>query len=66
MRVTRGRVVLAKGQEQPYVVVLEDEFGGRSEHLVGTIRDGEAMIRSRMAAARPEEIEQMRLSRHQD
>jgi hypothetical protein len=66
MRVTRGRVVLAKGQEQPYLVVLEDEWGGRSEHLVGTIRDGEAMIRLRMAPARPEVAEQMRQSRHRD
>jgi hypothetical protein len=66
MRVTRGRVVLATGQEHPYVVVLEDEWGGRSEHLVATIRDGEAMIRSRMAPTRPEDAEQMRQSRHQD
>jgi hypothetical protein len=66
MRVTRGRIVLAKGQEQPYLVVLEDEFGGRSEHMVDTIRNGEALIRSRTAFARPQDVEQMRQSRHQD
>jgi hypothetical protein len=65
MRVTRGRIVLARGQDQPYLVVLENEAGTRSEHLVATIREGEAMIRSRLLPPR-DNIELMRTSRHQD
>jgi hypothetical protein len=48
MRVTRGRIVMTRGQELPYLVVLENEVGGRSEHSVATIKEGEAMIRSRL------------------
>jgi hypothetical protein len=65
MRVTRGRIVMTRGQELPYLVVLENEAGGRSELLVATIREGEAIIRSRL---RPplHNIELVRTSRHQD
>jgi hypothetical protein len=65
MRVTRGRIVLARGREQPYLVVMENEAGDRSEHLVATIREGEAIIRSRLLPPR-DHIEMMRTSRHQD
>ena len=65
MRVTRGRIVIAQGQEQPYLVVLENEAGARSEYLVATIREGEAMIRARLSPAQ-DNIQRLKTSRHQD
>jgi hypothetical protein len=49
MPVKNGRVVLNRGGEQPYKVVLDHEPSGQSEHLVGSVAEGEAMIRARLA-----------------
>lgn len=51
-----GRVVMTPGEEQPYKVVLEHADGlADSEHPVGSVRDGELLIRRRSPAPpRPE------------
>jgi hypothetical protein len=53
MRVRHGKVVLTRGQRHPYKVVLEHECGEQSEHPVGTIKEGEALIRSRVLPPPP-------------
>jgi hypothetical protein len=62
MRVKRGHVVLTRGQEQPYKVILEYEWGEHSEHPVTTIMEGEALIRSRVCPPAPHEVEKLRQS----
>lgn len=47
MGVTRGRIVLTANAQYPYKVVLEHD-GRESEHPVSTVREGEALIRSRI------------------
>jgi hypothetical protein len=56
MRVKRGYVVLTSGQDHPYKTVFEFECGERSEHPVDTIREGEALIRSRLLPPPPEAV----------
>jgi hypothetical protein len=48
MRARSGRVVLTPRASQPYEVVLECEGDRRENHPVATIREGEALIRSRV------------------
>jgi len=54
--VVGGRVVKTPDEEQPYKVVLEHSDGlADSEHPVGSVRDGELLIRRRSPAQpRPE------------
>lgn len=54
--VVGGRVVTTPGRELPYKVVLEYADGrADSEHPVGSVRDGELLIRRRSPARpRPE------------
>jgi hypothetical protein len=49
MPVKSGRVVLNRGGEKPYKVLLEHEPSGQSEHLVDTVAQGEALIRARLS-----------------
>ena len=49
MPVKNGRVVLNRGGEKPYMVVLDHEPSGQSEHLVDSVAEGEALIRARCA-----------------
>ena len=56
MRVKRGYVVKTSGQGHLYKTVLEHESGERSEHPVDTIREGEALIRSRLLPPSPEAV----------
>jgi hypothetical protein len=44
-----GRVVITPGAELPYKVVLEQEGDGTIELPVATVRDGENLIRRRLA-----------------
>jgi len=48
MMVRSGRVIVTRGASQPYEVVLECEGDRRENHPVATIREGEALIRSRL------------------
>ena len=54
--VVGGRVVKTPDEAQPYKVVLEHADGGAdSEHPVGSVRDGELLIRRRSPSRpRPE------------
>lgn len=54
MRVTHGRVVLTRHQEQPYKVVMEHEDGENTEFPVRSIREGEDLIRLRLLPRSPE------------
>jgi hypothetical protein len=45
MTATRGRVVQTPTRDKPYKVVLEHEGGADTEHMVTTMREGEALIR---------------------
>lgn len=47
MPAIRGRVVQTPGEEKPYKVVLEYEGRGITEHPVSTMREGEALIKSK-------------------
>ena len=60
MRVQRGHVVLTRGQEHLYKVILEYEWGDHSEHPVDSIREGEALIRSRVSPPPKAEIQKLR------
>ena len=60
MRVQRGHVVLTRGQEHLYKVILEYEWGDHSEHPVDSIREGEALIRSRVCPPLKAEVEKLR------
>jgi hypothetical protein len=44
-----GRVVVTPSAALPYKVVFEQEGNGRAEHPVATVREGEALIRARIA-----------------
>jgi uncharacterized Zn-finger protein len=46
--VTGGRVVVTPGEVQPYKVVLEHAHMNDTEHAFGSMREGEAFIRSEM------------------
>lgn len=43
-----GRVVLTPEEPLPYKVVLQHKDGADSEHEVGSVRAGEAMIRDNL------------------
>ena len=60
MRVKGGHIVLTPGQEQPYKVVLDYEWGEHSEHPVATVCAGEALIRARLAPPPKEGVEALR------
>jgi hypothetical protein len=60
MRVQRGHVVLTRGQEHLYKVILEYEWGEHSEHPVRTVKEGEALIRSRVYPPPTPEVEKLR------
>ncbi len=47
MVVKGARVVRTQGGETPYMVILDDDEQGRSEHPVATVREGEALIREK-------------------
>ena len=53
MAVSSGRIVITRGAEKPYKVILEHEPSGTSEHPVSTIAEGEALIRQRIKPAAP-------------
>ena len=61
--VVGGRVVTTPDGEQPYKVVLEHADGlADSEHPVGSVRDGELLIRRRSPARpRPETMREWNL-----
>jgi hypothetical protein len=44
-----GRVVVTPGAALPYKVVIEREGIGCAEHPVATVREGEALLRRRLA-----------------
>ena len=46
----RGRIVCTPGENRPYKVVISAEEVLVSEHPVGSVREGEAMIRDRCDA----------------
>ena len=48
MGIQKARVVLTRGADQPYKVVLEYRSNMQTEHPVATIRDGEELIRRRL------------------
>lgn len=48
MRVRSGKVVITRSKTKPYKVVLLRDTQGKLEYPVGTIRQGEALIRSRL------------------
>jgi hypothetical protein len=50
VRARSGRVVVTRGEIQPYEVVLDCEDDRREHHPVATVREGEALIRSRLPA----------------
>ena len=50
MVIQNGRVVLTRGADQPYKVVLEYGANVRTEHPVATIREGEELIRRKLPA----------------
>jgi hypothetical protein len=60
MRVTGGRVVLTPQQEQPYKVVLQHECGKQSEYPAATVKQGEALIRSRLQTPQQDQISSLR------
>jgi hypothetical protein len=62
MRVTGGQIVLTRGQELPYKVVLQYEWGDQTEHPTATVRQGEAMIRSRLMPPPPDQVNELRHS----
>jgi hypothetical protein len=62
MRVTGGRIVLTRGRELPYKVVLQYEWGEQTEHPTAIFRQGEAMIRSRLTPPPPEQLDELRHS----
>jgi hypothetical protein len=43
-------MLVTPGAAQPYKVVLEHKQTGDTEHAVGTMREGEAFIRSELPA----------------
>jgi hypothetical protein len=47
---TRGHVVKAPSESEPYKVVLEHEDGKETEQLVPIVRDGEALIKQETPA----------------
>lgn len=51
MRAAAGWIVQTRGRDQPYKVVLDYEQGRSEEVLVGSIREGEELIRQRLASA---------------
>lgn len=46
MPIVSGRIVIDRGGEQPYKLVLRHEPPATSVHAVATIREGEAMLRT--------------------
>jgi hypothetical protein len=62
VRVSSGRVVLTRDEQQPYKVVLDFEDGGVSEHRVRTMQEAEAMIRQRLLPPVPFEVDRLRCS----
>ena len=47
LEVVKASVVCTPGAEQPYKAVLHYRDGRCAEHPVSTVRDGEALIRSK-------------------
>jgi hypothetical protein len=50
---SRGHIVQTPTKEQPYKVVLEHENSPDTEHAVGTVREGESLIRDQTPAPAP-------------
>jgi hypothetical protein len=49
-RARGGRVVITPGADYPYKVILDYPGSGQVELPVGSVRDGEALIRARTGA----------------
>jgi hypothetical protein len=53
LTVVRGHMVRTPTKPKPYKAVLENEQGGRTEHPVETMREGEALIRDKSPVRAP-------------
>ncbi|CAA9355130.1 MAG: hypothetical protein AVDCRST_MAG93-7317 [uncultured Chloroflexia bacterium] len=63
MLAAAGRIVQTRGRDRPYKVVLDYDEEWSEEVLVGSIREGEELIRRRLASA-PETFRHMKRCRN--